>query len=526
VLLVGGGVLVPAAVALAAQGGAWPSGGHDAQNSHANAAETKLGKDNVSKLKVKWTAHVHGDVSANAAVVDGAVYVPDWGGYLNKLDAATGAIVWSKPISTYDGGLCPSATPQVSRASPAVVDGVVYLGDQNGGCLMAVDARTGNSIWTTRVDDTPIGHDYPLAILTSGPLVVNGVIYQGVASAEEGQAADPTYPCCRFRGSIVAVRASDGQILWKTFVIPANGGVPGGYSGGAIWGTTPAYDAASNTLFVATGNNYTVPDTVKDCQNGGGTAGECLSPDDHVDAIMALNASTGQIKWSTGVQGFDDWNVACIPGFDPHNCPNNAGPDYDFGSGPNLFTIKAANGAKQLAIGAGQKSGQYWALDATTGTILWSQAAGPGSTLGGIEWGPATDGKRIYVAEMNFNGVPYAIPGGGTITSGSWAAIDPATGKIVWQVPDPSHNAFGGGNALGPVTVANGVLYVPSMSGAMRALDASTGKTLWTYQTPGAVVAGASVVNGVVYWGDGYTHLGIPGWQGSTTFYAFSINGN
>src|SRR5262249_6949013 len=153
-------------------------------------------------------------------------------------------------------------------------------------------------------------------------------------------------------------------------------------------------------------------------QAAGNPASACLDPNDHVDAIVALDAGTGAIKWATGVQGFDDWNVACIPGVgSPNNCPNAAGPDFDFGSGPDLFTV---NG--RLVVGAGQKSGQYWALDARTGQILWSVAAGPGSSLGGIEWGPATDGKRIYIAEENFYGIPYPIKGGGTITSGSWAA--------------------------------------------------------------------------------------------------------
>jgi polyvinyl alcohol dehydrogenase (cytochrome) len=515
------GVLVGTVLALAvpviafgAPGSSWPSGGHDASNSHSNAAENKINASNAGALGAKWTATVHGDVSAVPAVVGGAVYVPDWGGYLNKLDANTGAVVWSFPISTYDG-----VTGSVSRAAPAVVGNTVYLGDQNGGYLFAVNAATGAPVWTTRVDQ------HPLAILTAGPLVVNGVIYQRVASSEEGVATDPNYPCCTFRGSIVAVSAATGAILWKTYMIPGNDGAPGGYSGGAVWGTTPAFDAASNTLFVTTGNNYTVPQAVKDCQAAGGNSAQCLSPDDHIDAIVALNASTGAIKWATGVQGFDDWNVSCIPGFDPHNCPTNPGPDFDFGSGPNLFTITGPRGLKQLAVGAGQKSGQYWALDAATGAILWSQAAGPGSTLGGIEWGPATDGKRIYIAEENFNGTPYTIPSGQTITSGSWAALDPATGKILWQVPDPSHNAFGGGNALGPVTVANGVLYAPSMSGSYYALDAANGRTLWSFQGPGAAISGAAVVDGTVYWGNGYAHLGIPGWLGSTTFYAFSRNG-
>jgi polyvinyl alcohol dehydrogenase (cytochrome) len=522
VVVVGAFALTLPVVAGAAPSASWPSGGHDISNSHSNPAETKINADNVGRLAVKWTYTTHGDVSANPAVVDGAVYFPDWGGYLNKVDAATGAQVWSRPISDYDG-----IPGSVSRASPAVVGNTVYLGDQNGGFLSAVNATTGAPVWTTRVDL------HPASISTAGPLYYNGVIYQGVASLEEGAATDPNYPCCTFRGSVVAVDAGTGAILWKTYTVPDNGGVPCtsqspaagcGYSGGAVWGTTPAVDPASNTLFITTGNNYTVPDSVKACQDAGGTPGQCLSPDDHVDAVMALNATTGQIKWATGVQGFDDWNVACIPGFDPHNCPSNPGPDFDFGSGPNLFTIKN-KGQSQLVVGAGQKSGQYWALDAATGKILWSQAAGPGSTLGGIEWGPATDGKRIYVAELNFYGIPYEVPSGETVTSGTWAAIDPATGTILWQRADPSHNAFGGGNDLGPVSVANGVVYAPSMSGTMYALDAANGKTLWTYQAAGSVNTGASVVNGTVYWGDGYNHLFIPGWTGSTTFYAFSLNG-
>jgi polyvinyl alcohol dehydrogenase (cytochrome) len=510
-------------IALAAGGASWPSGGQNLSNTHSQAGETKLNGNNVQNLKVKWTAQVHGDVSAIPAVVGGAVYIPDWGGYITKLDAKSGAIVWSKKIDSYEPpGVAAGA---VSRASPAVVGNTVYLGDQNGGHLFAINATNGNPIWTTQVDPTPANAEF--AILTEGPLVYNGVVYQGAASGEEGVAGfNPAYPCCRFRGSITAVDAATGQVRWRTYTVPQNGGVPGGYSGGGVWSTTPAIDPATNTLYVSTGNNYSVPQAVKDCQEAGGTPGDCLSPDDHIDSIMALNATTGQIKWATGVQGFDDWNVACIPGLPPNNCPSTPGPDYDFGSGPNLFTVNDGKGGKTLWVGAGAKSGTYWALDAATGEIKWSANAGPGSTLGGIEWGTATDGKRIYVAEENFDGDPYTLPSGETITSGSWAALDPATGKILWQVADPTYNAFGGGNDLGPVSVANGVVYAPSMSGTMRALDAANGKTLWSFQAAGSVNTGAVVVDGVVYWGSGYNHLGIPGWTGSTTFYAFSINGN
>ena len=214
----------------------------------------------------------------------------------------------------------------------------------------------------------------------------------------------------------------------------------------------------------------------------------------------------------------------CILGSHADNCPHDPGPDYDFGSGPNLFTIGSGQNAR-LVVGAGQKSGIYFALDAKTGQPIWLNAGGPGSSLGGIEWGPATDGKRIYVAEENFYGIPYSIPGGGTITSGSWAALDPATGNILWQVADPSHNALRRRQRARPGHRGERRPLRAVDEREVRALDASTGATLWSHQMPGASVAGAAVVNGVVYWGNGYSHLGIQGWNGNNKLYAFSING-
>src|SRR5262249_22618639 len=144
---------------------------------------------------------------------------------LNKVDADTGAVLWSRPITSYTG-----VPNDAARASPAVVGNTVYIGDQgtqpafvggassNGGYLSAVNAKTGDPIWTTRVDS------HSTAMLTAGPLVADGVVYQGVASSEEGAAANPSYACCTFRGSMVAVNADTGQILWKTYVVPSNSG--------------------------------------------------------------------------------------------------------------------------------------------------------------------------------------------------------------------------------------------------------------------------------------------------------------
>jgi polyvinyl alcohol dehydrogenase (cytochrome) len=245
---------------------------------------------------------------------------------------------------------------------------------------------------------------------------------------------------------------------------------------------------------------------------------------------------TGKIKWSQRLTDGDDWNVACSG--QGHttpvgkNCPIPAGADFDFGSAPNEFSVRVpeARGHQdghrdepQDFIGAGQKSGMYSAFDPDTGDFLWGTQVGPGGTLGGIEWGSATDGERIYVAISNSSHLQYTA-GTGVGTAGSWSALDPTTGEILWQTPDPN-----GAVDTGPMTVANGVVYAPSMGAAtastpnMFALDAKTGKVLWSFPSGGSVQAGAVVVDGTVYWGSGYGRLGFV--AGQKKFYAFSLGG-
>lgn len=490
----------------------WPSGDHDILNSRYNPLENKISPANVNRLKVKWTYTTHGDVSATPAVVGGAVYFPDWGGYFNKIDAATGKQIWSRKVSDYTG----QAT-SMSRSNPTVVGDKVYIGDWASSTLIAVDARTGTKLWTSKLDA------HPLSVLTQSPVVYNGVVYEGVSSRESEQGLDPTFPCCVFRGSATATDANTGRLLWKRYTTPDNGGQLGGYSGVAVWGT-PALDPTTNTVYFTTGNNYTVPKSVEDCQTAGGTPAQCLSPDDHVDSVLALDTATGAIKWATGAMRFDAWNTGCIPGFPPNNCPANPGHDYDFGDGSHLFVIRDQQGHYRKVVGAGEKSGEYWLFDANTGAIVWGAAPGPGGHVGGIEWGTAFDTQRVYIAEANFTKATYSLPDGTQTTNASYAALDPATGKILWQVLDPS-----GGYAWAPLTVAGGVVFGSSTSGHMYAMDASNGKILWDFLAPYSSNAGAAVVNGTVYWGNGYLRFkdgaGTTGNATTGTFYAFTIDG-
>ncbi len=502
----------------------WSMFGQNLANTAYSAAETNLSTTTVKSLKPKWIFTTGGDVSARAAVVNGVVYFPDWGGNLWAVNSSTGKLIWSTQIRNYftasDAQYFANDTLPakiVSRTSPAVVGNTLYLGTQTGAFLLAINAGTGALIWKTQLDT------HPLAIITAAPAVSNNVIYDGVASLEEGAAAKPGYTCCSFRGSAVAVDATTGNIIWKTYMAPP------GYTGSSVWGSNPVVDVGRNTVYIGTGNNYSTPTdpTYLSCVSAGGTPSSCLSSQDYVDSVVALDMSTGAVKWSQRLWSSDDWNVACITGDFSGNCPAGSGPDYDFGSAPNEFTIQAANGPETI-IGAGQKSGVYSAFNPDTGKLLWATQVGPGSSLGGIEWGSATDGTRIYVAISNLGGQPYTAPSplaGTGANAGSFAALDAATGSFIWQVPDPNNTVD-----IGPMAAANGVVYAPSMGGSataqnMLALDAATGQTLWSYAAGGSVNAGADIVNGTVYWGSGYSNLPIPGFTGNNKFYAFSKGG-
>jgi polyvinyl alcohol dehydrogenase (cytochrome) len=483
----------------------WRIAGQNLSNTWSQPAEHLISSANVNRLSPKWVFTTGGDVSATPTVADDAVYFPDWGGNLFAVKKSDGHLIWSHKISEYDG-----VDGAVSRVSPAVDGNQVIIGDilnskevHGGANVISVDRKTGTLRWITQVEN------HPAAIITGSPVVFDGVVYIGVSSSEETLALNPAYPCCSFRGSLVALDENSGAILWKTFDMPENNGQTDQYSGGAIW-QPPAIDPKRGVLFIGTGNNYTVPADVVACQNATPTA-NCTAPDDFFDAALALDLKTGQIRWSKKLQGFDTWTVACITssGSNP-NCPVPSSPDFDLGgSGPNLVGN---------IVGFGQKSGIFWALTADDGNIVWSTPVGPGASLGGIEWGTATDGKRIYVAIANSDHLPYTlVPSGQKITWGAWSALDVATGKILWQTADPTPGTIDRGS----VSVANGVMYAGSNSGQMYALDATTGNVLWNFASGGTVLDGPSIVDGTLYWGSGYRN--IQG-TGNNKVFAFTLN--
>jgi polyvinyl alcohol dehydrogenase (cytochrome) len=507
----------------------WPMFGQNVCNTRSIRGGDPINPSTASRLMIKWTFKAAGDISATPAVVDNDVFVPDWGGMLHRIDARSGKAIWSKSVSALVGMSAAVPTPGadtpapvVARVTPVVTDDSVIFGLARGSIIgtpsvaimVAVDRVTGALKWQTPVDA------HPTAFITASPVIEQGTIYVGVSSGEESITLVPGYACCSFRGSVVALDASTGKIRWKTYTIDdsayfqADGNTPSGFSGGAVWGGTPVVDRRRHSLYVTTGNNYSAPQGVM-----------TLPPGDHIESIMSLDMDTGAIRWAQRMTTGDLWTVAT---FD--QTPSPAGPDWDFGSGANLFRAQMASVTRDV-VGAGQKSGIYWALDPDTGSVLWQRQVGPGGHFGGIHWGPAVDADRVYVGVNSERNTPYTLggmaPDGGQRTSvGSWAALDPASGNTQWQIANPAMTSpLSGASVNGPLAAVNGVVFAGSMDaqGTMYAFDGSSGAVLWSFASGATVYGGAAVAGGVVYWGNGYPTsrlgFGTPGGN----LYAFRI---
>lgn len=522
-----------ATTAIAAGGGAlWLSSGQDKTNARHQANEKILNVDNVNALSVKWQIDTDGPVSATPTVDGSRIYFPDFAGNLYAADRDSGNVIWQTTVSSLNDGNFPAPPANnYSRNSPVVAGDLLIIGDQGGRAALesgqvfthgsarvwAIDKHTGQPVWSTQVDT------HMAAIVTSTPSVHGDIIYVGVSSYEEAYAGflpSAIYACCTFRGSVVALDKNTGTILWKTYMAPQHNPASGpDFSGNSVWGSSPAIDPKRNSVYIATGNNYSLPDTITQCVldelANGGDGASCLPSDNHFDAIVALDMTTGAVKWSTTTIPTDTWNVGCLDiglPVDPNHCPEDEGPDFDFGQAPMLYSVGSGKNKRDL-LAVGQKSGIMWSLNPDNGDIVWSTQSGVGGIGGGFIWGSATDGNRVYGSDANSFAADWTFNDGTVTNSGGWAAMDAASGEVLWQTANPVPVAPAGG----AVTIANGVLYACAQSSFieaflppelplnnMFALDAATGNILWSHYSGGACNAGAAVVDGTLYWGFGY----------------------
>ncbi len=264
----------------------WNGWGVDLENTRFQPAEAAgITAAQVPKLKLKWAFGFPGDFSAYAqpSIAGGRVFVGSPAGVVYSLDAKSGCTYWNF-----------QAQSGVRTGITIGPGDIAYFGDAHAN-VYALDANTGKQIWKTTVDD------YPTARVTSTLKLYEGRLYMGVASRDEWHAANPAFPCCKFRGSVLALDAKTGKQVWKTYTITEQPRVVGKNKGTEVWGpsgvgvwTSPTIDTKRKVLYVGTGDNYSVPATA-------------LS-----DAILAVDLATGKILWSKQITEGDVFNGNCL----------------------------------------------------------------------------------------------------------------------------------------------------------------------------------------------------------------------
>ncbi len=488
----------------------WNGWGNDLDNTHFQP-KPGLKAEDVPRLKLKWAfAYPATMAIGQPTIVGDRLYVTSDSGQVIALNAQTGCTHWAfsvgAPVRT---SVSVGALPKGSASKFAA-----YFGDERGN-VYAVDADTGKELWKINLDK------HPVARITGSPVLHGNRLYVPVSSVEEAISRPDKYECCKFRGSMAALDAYTGKLIWQTYAIPdepkpfkknSAGTQLYGPAGAAIW-SAPTLDLKRGVLYAGTGNSYT------DVAAG------------NSDSIIAFELATGKIRWVFQALPNDNFIMNCRqPGVG--NCPENAGPDYDFGSSPILR--KLPNGKDVLL--AGNKAGILFALDPDNqGKKLWETKLGAGTALGGIEWGFTADATNVYV--------PIADPPIGAIDrKPGLAAVKIATGEKLWFTPAPAAKCSWGAarcnNAQSAAaTSIPGIVFSGTSDGHLRAYAMSDGKIVLDIDTAaqpyeavngkpakGGTIddGGAVIANGVLYVNSGYGRiLGMPG----NALLAYSVDG-
>jgi polyvinyl alcohol dehydrogenase (cytochrome) len=474
--------------------------------------EPAIRATDVPKLALKWAYGYQGSVvSGQPTIVDGRVFVTGATGRVYALDAKSGCTYWSydaqagvrTAVSIGELAQQKSAPRQrkskhklaLAHLDVAKAPSAVFFGDEKG-AVYALDAQRGTLLWKTQVES------HPMARIQAAPTLYQNRLYVAVASDEPNAAAQSTYSCCTFRGSVAALDIANGNLVWKTYTVPeeprpyrksATGVQEFGPAGVPVL-AAPTIDTVRGLVYVATGKSYSAIDQP--------LAG----------SIVAFSLADGKLRWAK----------------QPAR-PEQGAAEFD--SSPILRTL----GSGKQVILAGQRSGLVYGLDPDrAGEVLWQANVADGKVLGGVEWGPAADHRSLYVALSGLTAEPPDM-------SGSLTALDIKNGAIRWQTSAPTPVCSWGAQECPhaqaqAVTVIPGVAFSGSMDGHLRAYSTIDGKILWDYGTAKDFVTvnrvkasggsldqgGATIVNGVVYVNSGYgQRIGQPG----NVLLAFSVDG-
>lgn len=475
-----------------------------------------LALKDIPALKFKWAFPYPNATRARSqpAFAGGALFVGSQDGTVYSLDQKSGCIRWTfRAGAEVRTGI--TLEPWSGQSSSSSRQPLAFFADLVAR-VYAIDLSSGEEVWRFKVDD------HPNATVTAQPVYYEDTLYVSVSSLEVVPAADPLYPCCSFRGAMVALDAATGAVKWKSHTISkppvqvgtnAAGTAILAPSGAPVWNSA-TIDPKRRSLYVGTGENYSSP--------AQGSS----------DAIIAFDMDNGAIRWIRQTTAGDAWNLACMPFIPDHdNCPVENGPDVDFASPPILLSIDGRD-----ILVAGQKSGAIHGIDPDTGGIIWQRTPGRGGNQGGVHFGMASDGQTVFVPMSDYDDdmlpVEAAKPG--------MFAMNAADGELLWTTP--AENVCAGRKDCDPgisaaITAIPGAVFAGHMDGRLRVYNSETGEVMWETNTDklydsisGAAARGGSfgggagpvVIDGMVYVNSGYgLYFHMPG----NVLLAFSIDG-
>ncbi len=489
-----------------------------------SAEQAGIDAANVADLSLAWSFAFPKvtDMRSQPVIIGDTIYVGDKAGMLYALDRHTGCVINHRKILT---GLRSAITLAELK------DGRRLLVFANSlATVFAVDPESLEIIWQQRASLS----DY--SIITGSISYYDERLFVPISAYEVAAAGSPAHECCKSHGAVIAMDANTGKNLWvwhatadaQLVSTAADGKESYGPSGASVW-TTPAIDVQRQRIYFGTGENLSHPAT------------------DTSDAIIALDINTGILIWKFQATKDDVWNAACLSG--GPNCPENAGEDFDFGA--SVIIADLANG-KQLLL-AGQKSGEVFALDpdpqAESGQVVWRNRISQGTSNGGVHWGMALAGERLFVPIAD----PERDTPGYTPRPGL-SALDINSGEVIWQqavsrgcefnaenTPPVGLESTRSGSSESPeqmykcsyyyglsaaATATTELVFSAGLDGNIRAFDNRDGQLLWQTQTAiplladngvpghgGAIdVAGQVLTDGWLYVLSGYSMFGqLPG---------------
>ncbi|KAN0099257.1 Quino protein alcohol dehydrogenase-like protein [Hyaloscypha variabilis] len=489
----------------------WSGWGGNYYNNRWASESSPISSSNIKSAITQCNVSYPIGISATPVVSGNTVYYPTWNGSFAALDYVSCRILWQINVTNIIANYAPIVGLQtdqvrpVSRTSPQIDGNILYFGTLTHALVVAVNRLTGDLLATIQINP------HPLAIVTMFPTFFDGKLFVGAASVEENLSLLPTYVCCSFVGNMLALT----------------------FDGTKFHGSQPAIDTNLRQVFVATGNSYSIPEVIIQCQHDTQNItaviqhlvpDSCLPANIWQESVLAIDIDLGIVNWVHQFPPLDAYSAGCgFPGIAPQKialCPEVPGVDTDFALAPTFVPGSPSTPYGKNTLVLGQKSGNLYAMSAQAGTVFWITVTSPDGIGGGLSWGVAVDDARVYFTAINSAEVNWKLQPSNQVTNRSaYGAASLLTGALLWEVPVPGNGvAYGPPGVVGDLVIVaktgtdpNGTANYDATQGALVAIEKATGVVVLDHGLNTNFHGGVAIEGEYVFFGTGYSGFTPPG---------------